>query len=1006
MADGNYIEITARLDKVIAVRDLQKDLNEISKQMLLELQRVEISQDGTNSLQQSLNKIQKSLSLNISGISIDQTQTVKQAQQISQQITTAMNSGSNNNNSIKRAFDISDNVAKSLKKRYSDASVLADTLQNKFKSVGSVTTEVLSHENKLIDQFRVTVTNADGAVEKLVYSLKQVDGTKKHVWEVAGATSSDNNIKLQEQLERQTIKASDASLRLSNNLENVKQKFAEIVQVHDGDANIANYLDNAVKAINALNGADSSNFNKLKINAENAIREYTNYLNKLKTTDAQNIRLQEQLEKQIAKSSNASLKLSNNLEGAKKKLSEVLQNHGNDANITKYLENAVQAINALNKADGSNFDRLKINAENAIRTYTDYLNKLKMADTQAEQAQRRLDAQLVSTQKTLDHNIMILGNLSKNSIFGKNATSPEVVEMQANVDKLRESYQNLKTNTTDSIASPELVGKFKELNVQIVDTIVNSQKLAKTLGDKTTNVVPEVELNNLKTLMNNLKASDVEVDKLKADYGELVGLMIQAQDTGDWSNYLNQLSIFKSKFAEAKSEVKATTAATSELEKMAKSLTSNKMNTFFDKNSNNAQVNALKTEINSLINEWTTLNSEIQTTGKISPTMATRLEELKAKMQTATTAADTLQKNIKEVANAQKLATQKQSLDTRITSWLQNNTRASQETIVKLKEIQAQIQNADHQTMTNLNSQFREVTANARAAGEAGMRMGDIIKQKLGKFAGWFSIATVVMRSVNELKNMYREVVELDTALVDLRKTTNGTNAELEQFYMDATAIGKNLGVTTKEVIQAASSWSRLGYSLKDAQEMAKTSSIFASISPNMDIEQATDGLVSAMKAYKIEASDALDAVASKINAVGNTQALNNADIVDFLTRSSSAMAEANNSLEETIALGTAATEITRDAASVGNAMKTVSMRLRGYDEETEQLSDDLKSLSGDIADLTKSTQHPMGVSIFTDETRTTYKSTYQILKDISGIYDELSDKQQAEFCLYVQKCA
>ena len=130
---------------------------------------------------------------------------------------------------------------------------------------------------------------------------------------------------------------------------------------------------------------------------------------------------------------------------------------------------------------------------------------------------------------------------------------------------------------------------------------------------------------------------------------------------------------------------------------------------------------------------------------------------------------------------------------------------------------------------------------------------------------------------------------------------------------------------------------------------------------------------------------------------MGNSQALNNADIVDFLTRSSSAMAEANNSLEETIALGTAATEITRDASSVGNALKTVSMRLRGYDEETEQLSDDLKSLSGDIADLTKSAQHPMGVSIFTDETRTTYKSTYQILKDISGIYEELSDKQQAE---------
>ena len=49
-----------------------------------------------------------------------------------------------------------------------------------------------------------------------------------------------------------------------------------------------------------------------------------------------------------------------------------------------------------------------------------------------------------------------------------------------------------------------------------------------------------------------------------------------------------------------------------------------------------------------------------------------------------------------------------------------------------------------------------------------------------------------------------------------------------------------------------------------------------------------------------------------------NSQAVTNEDIVNFLTRSSSAMKEANNTLEQTIALGTAATEITRDADSVG----------------------------------------------------------------------------------------
>ena len=45
--------------------------------------------------------------------------------------------------------------------------------------------------------------------------------------------------------------------------------------------------------------------------------------------------------------------------------------------------------------------------------------------------------------------------------------------------------------------------------------------------------------------------------------------------------------------------------------------------------------------------------------------------------------------------------------------------------------------------------------------------------------------------------------------------------------------------------------------------------------------------------------------------------------------------------------------EVTRDASSVGNAFKTVSMRIRGYDEETLEDIGDVEELSGKIADLT-----------------------------------------------------
>lgn len=66
------------------------------------------------------------------------------------------------------------------------------------------------------------------------------------------------------------------------------------------------------------------------------------------------------------------------------------------------------------------------------------------------------------------------------------------------------------------------------------------------------------------------------------------------------------------------------------------------------------------------------------------------------------------------------------------------------------------------------------------------------------------------------------------------------------------------------------------------------------------------------------------------------------------------------------------------------------------YDEETEELSDDLKTISGDIYDLTR-VNGGEGITIFSDAAKTTYKSTYQILKEIAGVWDELTDKQQAD---------
>lgn len=296
-------------------------------------------------------------------------------------------------------------------------------------------------------------------------------------------------------------------------------------------------------------------------------------------------------------------------------------------------------------------------------------------------------------------------------------------------------------------------------------------------------------------------------------------------------------------------------------------------------------------------------------------------------------------------------------------------------------------------------AQLSAFRAEVKAAGKDTLSLGDVFKNNLTKVSQWIGATTIIFKTWQTLREGFDVVKDLDNALIDLKKTTHATEEQYRSFYYTANQTAKELGASTKDIIQQTSDWARLGYSLDDATTLSRNSAIFSAVSEDLDLTEATDGLVSMLKAFKeLDVDDSLDGIISKINEVGNHFAVSNADIVEALTRSSSAMAAANSTFEQTVALATAATEITRDASQVGNALKTISMRIRGYDEETETFSDDLKTITGDIADLTKvASNNKQGISLFEADDPNTYRAPYEILKDIADIWDEISDKNQAK---------
>ncbi len=398
----------------------------------------------------------------------------------------------------------------------------------------------------------------------------------------------------------------------------------------------------------------------------------------------------------------------------------------------------------------------------------------------------------------------------------------------------------------------------------------------------------------------------------------------------------------------------------------------------------------LNTAIKNLIEYRNTLKN-------VSEVTAEQEAELKGLVTACEKASDSFKSLSASEKGASQIAVDK--LVQRINKDLDECTNYSKEAKLGLRALRDELESANPRNLKEITSEIINIENAEIRAGRAGRSFFDTLKnsgfhQLAAQMAGMFGFYDVI----NLGKEAISTIVSLDDALVDLKKTTAMSKTQLEDFYYDANDVAKQMGVTTEEIITQASAWSRLGYSSQEAATtMAKLSSKFASISPGMSTDEAQEGLVSIMKAFDIDPDDVETEIMDKVNVLGNKFAEENQDVIEGLKRSAAAMSAMGQSFTDTAALFTGGMEILQDSESMGTALRTLSMRVRGYDEETNQLSDDLVNVTGEVADLTKTAQDSQGVSLFTDATQEHYRSMVEYLGDIADRWDQISEKNQTE---------
>lgn len=172
------------------------------------------------------------------------------------------------------------------------------------------------------------------------------------------------------------------------------------------------------------------------------------------------------------------------------------------------------------------------------------------------------------------------------------------------------------------------------------------------------------------------------------------------------------------------------------------------------------------------------------------------------------------------------------------------------------------------------------------------------------------------MQAIRGVRSVIDNVRKLDTAMTNLKKVTDETDAIYSRFVDNASKSAKRLGVTITDLVESTADFSRFGYSLAEASKLAESATIYSNVD-DIGIEQGTESIISTLKGFNIEANKSIDVV-DKFNEVGNNFAISSEGIGEALKRSASALASANNDLDQSIALITAGNTVVQDAEAVG----------------------------------------------------------------------------------------
>lgn len=290
-------------------------------------------------------------------------------------------------------------------------------------------------------------------------------------------------------------------------------------------------------------------------------------------------------------------------------------------------------------------------------------------------------------------------------------------------------------------------------------------------------------------------------------------------------------------------------------------------------------------------------------------------------------------------------------------------------------------------TAKQFQDTFNDLKLDAIKAGVETTNVFDKLNSALKTNIKQRAVTAIAGFSVQQLKEVYDNVVKLDSAVVNLSMVTGYNRDRTKELVASYSEMAQELGAVTSEVAAAADDWLRQGYSLEDTNELIKTSTVLSKIGL-IDSAEATRYLTSAIKGYKVEIGDAMS-VADKLSAVDMAAAVSVSGLAEGMSKTANSARLAGVEMDTLLGYLAAVGEVTQqDMASVGNAFKTMFARYSNV-KLNKLVDDDGESLNDYERVLTR-------VGIRLRDNLGEFRDFKDVLDDVQAKWSSLTEVEQS----------